>query len=139
MTNLVEKLLITGFGIFILISFLFIISPFTDLINEYDDSHEKLDKILTNINDIDQSIEYISIYHNESYFKEIETYTNFNITIMEYKIQYNFILNQEWRCVFSNYKIRLSINNFQLISEKKYLLNLSYKDSLIDINFILIE
>ena len=139
MTNLVEKLLITGFGIFILVSFLLIISPFTDIIYDYDDYQEDLDNILMNINDIDQSIEYISIYHNESFFEEIEIYHNLNISVEEFNIEYSFIINQNQKSIKSNHIIKLKIKDFELISKKKYLLNLSYDLFSIDINFILMN
>ncbi|MBY8982134.1 MAG: hypothetical protein KGD57_04235 [Candidatus Lokiarchaeota archaeon] len=139
MTNLVEKLLLTGFGIFVLLSFFIIISPLTNLIFEYNENQDDLDKILININEIDQSIEYISIYHNESFFKEIEIYDNLNISIGEFNIRYSFTLNHNKKIITSSYKIKLNFENFELISGKKYLLSIFYDLFSIDVNFIILN
>ncbi|MBY9007104.1 MAG: hypothetical protein KGD63_10125 [Candidatus Lokiarchaeota archaeon] len=137
MTNLVEKLLITGFGIFVLMSFFFIIAPLTNIIYDYDDYQEDLDKILININDIDQSIYYISIYHNSSIFKEVEISNDLNVSIGEYQIEYSFILNQDNKRITTNHNIKLNNKNYELLSNSSYLLSIFYDLYEIDINFIL--
>ncbi|MBN1216735.1 MAG: hypothetical protein JXA99_15010 [Candidatus Lokiarchaeota archaeon] len=139
MTNLIEKILLTGFGIFVLMSFFFIIAPLTNLFNEYDDYKDDVNETLININEIDNCVQYISIYHNSSISKELEISNNLNISIEESKIEYFFKINQEVKKITCTHNIILNNKKFNLIHNMWYNLSISYKSYSIDINFTLLE
>lgn len=136
MTNLIEKILIIGFGIFLLISFLTIINPFIDLFARYDFYQEKYEKTIDNINLIDSSIRY-SINQNRSYCQEISIYQDLNISIEKIQIKYEFFINKKDNLVLTY--DRMMIDEFySLHSKSNYLLNVTFLTSIL-IKFQILE
>ncbi|TFF85306.1 MAG: hypothetical protein EU518_01440 [Promethearchaeota archaeon] len=136
MTNLIEKILITGFGILLLISFLTIINPFIDLFAKYDFYQEKYEKTIDNINLIDSSIRY-SINQNRSYCQEISIYQDLNVSIEKIQIKYEFFINKKDNLIL-NYD-RKMIDGFHLLNSKSnYLLNITLLTSIL-IKFQILE
>jgi len=135
-TNLIEKILIIGFGIFLLISFLTIINPFIDLFARYDFYQEKYEKTIDNINLIDSSIRY-SINQNRSYCQEISIYQDLNISIEKIQIKYEFFINKKDNLVLTY--DRMMIDEFySLHSKSNYLLNVTFLTSIL-IKFQILE
>ncbi|MFO7796005.1 MAG: hypothetical protein ACQERB_11020 [Promethearchaeati archaeon] len=136
MTNLIEKILITGFGILLLISFLTIINPFIDLFARYDFYQEKYEKTIDNINLIDSSIRY-SINQNRNYCQEISIYQDLNVSIEKIQIKYEFFINKIDNLVLTY--DRKMIDGFYLLhSQSNYLLNITFLTSIL-IKFQILE
>jgi hypothetical protein len=137
MTNLVEKLLTTGFGILILISFLTIINPFLSGFTNYSEFEEKYEKINENINLIDTSIKY-SIKCKTDYSQEILIFYNINISIDGIQISYEFFIFEREFVKYS-YDLLLEKGFYSLKTQNYYLLNISYLTDKISIKFKLIS
>ena len=73
MTNLIEKSLLLGFGIFTLAIFSSIVIPFMGKIADFNQNERnELETFIIFTNEIDQGIYYVIHNQNESYLKEID-------------------------------------------------------------------
>ncbi|MBD3213543.1 MAG: hypothetical protein GF311_13125 [Candidatus Lokiarchaeota archaeon] len=133
MTNLVEKLLSTGFGLLILISFLTIINPFLSSFTNYSEFEEKYEKINENINLIDSSIRY-SIKYKTDYSQEILIFYNINITVEGIQVNYEFYIFERDFVKYS-YDLLLESGFYALASQNYYNLNILYLSDSISIKF----
>jgi hypothetical protein len=129
MTNLVEKLLSTGFGLLVLISFLTVINPFLSSFTNYSEFEEKYEKI----NLIDSSIRY-SIKYKTDYYQEILIFYNINITIEGIQVNYEFYIFERDFVKYS-YDLLLESGFYALASQNYYILNISYLSDSISIKF----
>jgi len=86
MTNLLEKALITGFGIFILVIFLSFIIPFFDQLNQYNEEEKDV---------VESYLEFIS--HMDSAIKSVnENPEEVNQSIIKYPEYLILNLNQTY-------------------------------------------
>ena len=130
MTNLVEKSLIMGFGVFVLIIFLAIIFPFFNEIEEIkSEKEEEVDDSYTDfIKEIDIAINYV-IKNTERTVSDFIKYPkNFNFTILNYSISFYYLIDGEIKQNQKYYDISLSYRNFKDMPSKIFLLNVKYEE-----------
>ena len=140
MTNLLEKSLITGFGILILIIFIALIAPFLNQIEEFkEDDEEDIDNYLTFVEQLDNAV--LSVIENPDipYKDDIFCYETIDLIIEGNQIKIYFKLEDdpyykilEYNRFFFNY----TYDNF---TSKQYSLEILFIDnySLIDVVFLL--
>jgi hypothetical protein len=106
MTNLLEKALITGFGIFILTIFISIINPFIIQISEFNDNiNTDIEKYENFFFEVDTGIKYIIENPNTTCVKNIEYPKNLNITLTGYYCKYEYVIgNKEYYKIFEYIK-----------------------------------
>lgn len=137
MTNLLEKGLIIGFGIFILLIFFSLISLFLDKVSEFNNNEKNdIENYISFINEVDQAILYVIDNPEEDFLKSIEYPPNLNITLYNHCAKYDFLIGNEpqYRIIFYNKSFILSI--FDNILPKTYLLNVSFTLDLLKVQFI---
>jgi len=101
MTNLLEKALITGFGIFILTIFISMINPFIIQISEFNDNiNAEIEKYENLFFEVDTGIKFIIENPNTTYIKTIEYPNNLNITLTGFYCKYDYVIGNK-----ENYKI----------------------------------
>ncbi|MHA2398185.1 MAG: hypothetical protein ACXADU_04780 [Promethearchaeota archaeon] len=136
MTTLVEKALLLGFSIFALIVFSSILIPFFQEINDFNNNRDELDSYFEFIDEIDLAVLYIIDDPNQVYLKVIEYPKNFNITINDCYINYQFIFEENTISKVSIHNSSFLTKIFQNIPPQTYLLNVSYQHTLIFVNII---
>ncbi|MFX1408710.1 MAG: hypothetical protein ACFFA6_00020 [Promethearchaeota archaeon] len=137
MTNLLEKSLIIGFGIFTLLIFFSLISPFLDDFADFNNNEKKDIEIYTSfIDEIDQAILYIIDNPEEYYLKYVEYPTNLNITFYNQYAKFDFIISNEKQTIILFYEEIFSYYFFHDFLPKAYLLNVSFNSHRIKIQFI---
>ena len=137
MTNLLEKGLIIGFGIIILLIFFSLISPFFEKISEFNNNEENdIENYISFINEMDQAILYVIDNPEEDFLKSIEYPPNLNITLYNQYAKYDFIIGDEPQYEIIFYNESFIYNIFQDILSKTYLLNVSFALHLIKVQFI---
>jgi hypothetical protein len=135
MTNLIEKSLLLGFGIFILIIFSSIILPFLDKIAEYNQNgRNDLETYMSFIDEIDQGINYVLENQNEIYLKKINYPANLNITFHANIAKYEFLIENQLCVKLKEYNEDFINRNFHLIPPGLYFVNFSFYSSVITIN-----
>ncbi len=137
MTNLLEKALLTGFGIFILITFVSLINPFIINISEFNGTIKNDVENYNNFfNELDTAILFVIKNPNVNFLNEIEYPRNLNITLTEDYVKYNFLIEDEIQCKIYEYVkpfiSRIYINLFA----SRYILNISCNYNYINVQFI---
>ena len=134
MTNLIEKALIIGFGIFIASLFLSISMPFLDRFFNYNSSlDDELSDYIKLINDVDKGILYIIENPNSFYQKEIYYPDNLNITIENKYANFQYQFQGEISDITLKYNTSLKACRFDEILPSSYLYKVYYDFSLIKI------
>ena len=101
MTNLLEKALLTGFGIFVLTIFLSMINPFIIQISEFNGTIENDIIAYENFFDeVDIAVKFIIENPDAIYLSEIDYPKNLNVTFNDFYVKYDFIIENKL-----NYKI----------------------------------
>ncbi|MEE9378782.1 MAG: hypothetical protein V3V33_12190 [Candidatus Lokiarchaeia archaeon] len=135
MTNLIEKSLLLGFGIFTITIFSTILIPFLGSIVEYNHKEkESLESYMIFINKVDLGIIYVSQHPKESYIKEVDYPNNLNITFYDHIAKYEFILENKICVRYIEYNITFINSYFHSILPQTYLLNISQHSTLIRVN-----
>lgn len=136
MTNLLEKALLTGFGIFVLTIFLSMINPFIIQISEFNGTVENDIIAYENFfNEVDIAIKFIDENPDAIYLKEIDYPKNLNITFNDFYVKYEFLIENKF-----NYKIyeynKPFINLFyRNLSTTTFILNVSCFQNFIAVYF----
>ncbi|MFX1574416.1 MAG: hypothetical protein ACFFB0_16875 [Promethearchaeota archaeon] len=137
MTNLLEKSLLLGFGIFTLTIFFSLVIPFLDHLSEFNKSNNNdLEPYLFFIDEIDKAVQFIIQNPDEDYLREVYYPCKTNLTINEYYIIFDFIIKNEIYNKVLVYNTSFYKKSFKNIPSKLYLLNVSYSSSSIILNFI---
>ena len=137
MTTLMEKSLLAGFGIFILITFFSLITPFLGIFLDYNQNQkEELDDFLTFFNEVDKAIDYVILNPEETYIKSIYYPTNLNITFIDNYVKYYYFFDNENHIRIFEYSSFFVYHLFFDINSRTYILNVSNSFLLIDISFI---
>ncbi len=135
MTNLIEKSLLVGFGIFTLTIFSSIVVPFLGTIAEFNQNGRRdLEIYMFFINEIDQGINYIIQNQDEAYLKEIDYPSNLNASFYAHIAKYEFFIENQLCVKIKEYNKGFSNQDYLLISPGIYLLNISSCLSLIEVN-----
>ena len=137
MTNLIEKILLIGFGIFTLTIFSSILIPFIGRLTEFNYSERsKLECYMTAIDEINQGIEYIIQNRDRTYLKKIEYPDRLNITFYNQIAKFEFIIEEELCHKILEYNHTFITKNFHNILPQTYLLNISCISMLIEVDII---
>ncbi len=136
MTNLLEKSLITGFGIFILILFLILIAPFFQEIEEYKESEkDDLDDYSNFINKVNSAINYFINNPEEEYIEKIEYPENINVTFTENYAIFDFLIDGKVYSKTLKYDDQFIHKSYCDIPPKTYELIITLNSSLLYVNF----
>ncbi len=137
MTNLIEKTLLIGFGIFTLTIFSSILIPFLGRLTEFNHIEKnELDAYMKIIEEINQGIDYVVENTDEIYLKKIQYPGNLNITFYNHIVKYEFIIEEKICYKILEYNETFINCNFHQILPKEYLLNISRCSILIKVNII---
>ena len=96
MAELFEKGLLIGFGIVVLLIFFSFLTPFLDVLYQYNDD-SGLNNYTRVIDEIDEGILYVIDNPEEQYLSNIEYPRNLNITFHEKYTKYDFLIDGEWK------------------------------------------
>ena len=136
MTNLLEKALVTGFGIFILTIFISMINPFIMQVSEFNST------IIDDIEiyedfffEVDTGIKFIIENPNATYIKNIEYPRNLDVILTDFYCKYEYVIGNK-----SNYKIFEYIKPFinqsyVNLSANNYFLSVSIVYNFIEVQF----
>jgi len=136
MTNLLEKALLTGFGIFVLTIFLSMINPFIIQISEFNGTIENDIIAYENFfNEVDIAVKFIIENPDAIYLREIDYPKNLNVTFNDFYVKYDFLIENKL-----NYKIyeynKPFINLFyRNLSTTTFILNVSCFQNFIAVYF----
>lgn len=136
MTNLLEKALLTGFGIFVLTIFLSMINPFIIQISEFNGTTENDIIAYENFfNEVDIAIKFIIENPDAIYLREIDYPKNLNVTFNDFYVKYDFLIESKL-----NYKIyeynKPFINYFyRNLTTTTFILNVSCFQNFIAVYF----
>jgi hypothetical protein len=135
MTNLIEKTLLIGFGIFTLTIFSSILIPFIGRLSEFNSSERnKLESYMIVVDEIHQGIEYVAQNRDEIYLKKIEYPNDLNITFYDSIAKYEFIIEEQLCYKILEYNHTFINKIYQHLSPQTYLLNISRNSMLIKVN-----
>ena len=136
MTNLLEKALLTGFGIFVLTIFLSMINPFIIQISEFNGTIKNDIIAYENFfNEVDIAVKFIIENPDAIYLREIDYPKNLNVTFNDFYVKYDFLIENKL-----NYKIyeynKPFINHFyRNLSTTTFILNVSCFQNFIAVYF----
>ncbi len=136
MTNLLEKALLTGFGILVLTIFLSMINPFIVQISEFNGTIENDIIAYENFfNEVDIAVKFIIENPDAIYLREIDYPKNLNVTFNDFYVKYDFLIENKL-----NYKIyeydKPFINIFyRNLSTTTFILNVSCFQNFIAVYF----
>jgi hypothetical protein len=136
MTNLLEKALLTGFGIFILTIFISMINPFIIQVSEFNSTIKDDIGIYEDFFiDVDTGIKFIIENPNATYIKNIEYPKNLDVILTGFYCKYEYVIGNK-----SNYKIFEYIKPFinqsyVNLSANNYFLSVSIVYNFIEVQF----
>lgn len=135
MTNLIEKSLLLGFGIFTLTIFFSIIIPFLGTIVNFNQNETNdLETYLFFINEIDQGINYAVQNPNKVYLKEIEYPSDLNTSFYVNIAKYEFLIDGQYCVKIKEYNEEFLDRYFHQLYPGTYLLNISRCSALLKVN-----
>ena len=138
MTSLIEKSLLTGFGIFVLILFLIMISPFFEQIEEYEkneDNYDDIEGFEIFINKINTAIKDFIENPDKEALEEIEYPKNINITFIDNYAKFDFVMDNKIRSKILSYNDHFVQKYYFNVAPNTYQLNITRKASLINVDF----
>lgn len=136
MTNLLEKSLITGFGIFALILFLILIAPFFQEIEEYKENEkDALDEYTNFVNKVNSAITYFINNNETEYIEKIEYPENINVTFKENYAIFDFLIDNKVYSKILKYDGQFIHKSYCNILPKTYELIITLNSSLLIIDF----
>jgi hypothetical protein len=136
MTNLIEKTLLLGFGIFTLTIFSSIVVPFFGALAEFNQNERNnLESYMYFINELDQGINFVIENPDEVYLKTVDYPTNLNISFYASIAKFEFFVENQLCVKIYEYNENFFKKNYHQSTPEVYLLNISSRLSLIDVNF----
>ncbi|MFX0024887.1 MAG: hypothetical protein ACFE8M_00620 [Candidatus Hermodarchaeota archaeon] len=137
MTNLLEKALLTAFGIFILVIFISLIFPFWDQIIDYKGNPKHDYELYYNvINEFDQGILFIIENPNEIYQKNIYYPEKLNISTNGFYIKYEYLVKNITSYNIYQYDRQFLQTQFKDLPPQIYMLKIFYQLELIEIHLL---
>jgi hypothetical protein len=133
MSNLLEKSLLTGFGIIVLIIFFTFINPFLEnLINFNQKVDQEIKIYLKFFDEVDQGILYV-IDTDLSYTNNIAYPNDINITIDGYFVKYDYFIEGNYKYRIMEYEKQFFTKNYFDFPSGVYFLNISVKESKLEV------
>ncbi|MBY9009670.1 MAG: hypothetical protein KGD74_07390 [Candidatus Lokiarchaeota archaeon] len=137
MTNLLEKALLTGFGLFVLTIFISLINPFIISIFEFNSTIKNdVENYNDFFNEVDSAILFVIDNPDLIYLNEIKYPRNLNITLTQDYLKYNFLIEKEIQSKIYEYVKPFISRTYINLSASRYILNISCHYNFIDIQFI---
>ena len=135
MTNLLEKVLLTGFGIVILVLFFSVINPFIIQFFEINEYHQNnIAPYLSVIDDVNYGISYVQDNKDTQYLKTISYPENLNITLLDHNIKFHYLINSGIECRIYEYSVGFYNQNYSSLIPKDYIMNISFQECLIKVS-----
>ncbi len=136
MTNLLEKALLTGFGIFVLAIFLSMINPFIIQISEFNGTIENDIIAYENFfNEVDIAVKFIVENPDEIYLREIDYPKNLNVTFNDFYIKYDFLIENKLNYKIYEYNKHFINLFYRNLSTTTFILNVSCFQNFIAVYF----
>jgi hypothetical protein len=140
MTNLLEKSLITGFGILVLIIFIILTAPFFNQIEEFKENDEKdIDNYMDFVERLDNAI--LSVVENPdiTYKDDIQCYETLDLIIEGNQIKIYFKLEDDHYYKIIEYKSYFCNYTYDALASEVYSLEILFINnySFIDVVFSL--
>ena len=127
MTNLFEKSLITGFGIFVLIIFITLISPFYDEVEEFnEEDKDDIDNYMDFVEQIDNAILTVKENPGFIYNDKIQCYENLDVIIEGKQVKIYFKLDNKPYYKILEYKVHLCNYTYDYLVSEIYNLEILY-------------
>ena len=137
MSNLLEKALLTGFGVFLLVTFLSIITPFLGIISDFNrNQKDDLYSYTKFINEFDNALKQVINNPDLYYLEEIEYPINLNITLENNYAKFYFLLGDTIQVKIIEYEEIFHFLTIYDLPARIYLLSISIGLSLINVSFI---
>ena len=138
MTNLLEKSLITGFGILVLIIFIILTAPFFNQIEEFKEDDEKdIDNYMDFVERLDNAI--LSVFENPdiTYKDNIQCYETLDLIIEGNQIKIYFKLEDDQYYKIIEYKSYFCNYTYDALASEVYSLEILFINnySFIDVVF----
>ena len=140
MTNLLEKSLITGFGIFVLIIFIILIAPFYNEVEEFnEEDKDDIDNYIDFVGQLDNAIESVKENPGFIYKDNIQCYENLDVIIEGKQVKIYFELDNEPYYKIFEYKVYLCNYTYDTFASEVYSLEILFinNNSFIDVVFSL--
>lgn len=135
MTNLLEKALLTGFSLFVIIVFISIITPFLgEVSNYYNNSSEDIENYIKIIEEIDNGINFIIKKPELIYSKEINLPKNLNISFFGNLITYDYIYENKLFSIEKLYNQSFIECVYRNNITQSYLLKISYNLGMLNVS-----
>ncbi|MFX1389632.1 MAG: hypothetical protein ACFE9Z_06155 [Promethearchaeota archaeon] len=135
MSNLIEKTLLLGFGIFTLTIFTSLILPFLGEIADFNQNEKsKLENYMLFIEEVDRGINYVIENPHNVYFKNIDYPSNLNISFYDSIVKYIFLIDNQICVRINEYNHTFYETHYYQIPPQVYLLNITIFLSSIKVN-----
>ncbi|NVM43607.1 MAG: hypothetical protein HWN79_01715 [Candidatus Lokiarchaeota archaeon] len=136
MTNLLEKALITGFGIFILTIFISMINPFIINISKFNDTiNLDIEKCENFFFEVDSGIKFIIENPNATYTKNIDYPKNINITLTDFYCKYEYVIGNKIYYKIIEYTKPFIDHSYINLPANSYILRISNLYNFIEVQF----
>jgi len=136
MTNLLEKALITGFGIFILAIFISMINPFIIQVSEFNENiNDDIEKYENFFFEVDTGIKFILDNPNSTYTKVIEYPNNLNITLAGFYCKYEYVIGTNYYYKIIEYVKPFIDHSYTNLPLNSYILKVSNIYNFIEVQF----
>ena len=137
MTNLLEKSLLLGFSIFLLMVFSAILIPFLDELTNYSENEKgELEIYMEFLDEINEAVLFIIQNPEKSYLQDILYPSNLNLTFFDTYILSEFLIGGNIYNKVSSYNASFHNCFFRSLPPQTYILNVSYPSSYIIVNFL---
>ena len=137
MSNLLEKALLTGFGIFLLTAFLSLISPFIAIVSDFNNNHnDDLYNYIDFINEFDSATKQVILNPNYDYLGIIEYPVNLNITLENKYAKFYFPYGGDIYVEILEYDALFNPRVFQDLPAEIYYLSISTSLNFINVSFV---
>lgn len=137
MTNLLEKSLITGFGILVLIIFIILTAPFFNQIEEFKEDDEKdIDNYMDFVERLDNAI--LSVVENPdiTYKDDIQCYETLDLIIEGNQIKIYFKLEDDHYYKIIEYKSYFCNYTYDALASEVYSLEILFINNYSFINVV---
>lgn len=125
MSNILEKSLLTGLGILLLISFFSIIYPFWNQILNIDiNSRNQYETYSLIMKELDQGITFINENPEGLYQKQIDYPENLNISVNNFYIKYDYIIGDQLLNTIIEYQCQFQNINYKDLNSQIYTLKI---------------
>lgn len=135
MTNLLEKALLTGFGIIILTIFISLINPFIVQISDFNGNNKSNIEQYENLfHEVDTGIKFIIENPNAIFSKPVEYPKKLNITLTDFYCKFEYIINDNYYYKIFEYLKPFIDKSYIDLPESSYILKISSS-----FNFVIVQ